>query len=69
MTEKPLLIAREEMAEEIAQAIDRSKLPLIVVEPVLERFLSETRALIRQEYEKEKAAYEKAVEGEEGSEK
>jgi len=68
MKEKPLLIAREEMAEEISLAINRSKLPLIVVEPVLELFLSETRALIRQEYEKEKAAYEQAAEGEEASE-
>ena len=58
MKEKPMILVREDLTREIAEMINRSKLPLIVVEPVLEKLLTQTRVLIQREYEKEKADYE-----------
>lgn len=58
--EKPILIARAELAKDIADVINRSRLPLIIVEPILGDLLAEVQAKIQQQYEKEKEEYEVA---------
>ena len=61
MAEKTLLLAREEMVQQITDTIIRSGVPLIVIEPVMERMLTEVRAALQQQYQKEKTEYEAAV--------
>ena len=50
MAEKTLLLAREEMVQQITDTIIRSGVPLIVIEPVMERMLTEVRAALQQQY-------------------
>lgn len=59
--DKPVLVAREDMTKEIADAIYRSRLPMFVVEPVLEKLLAEVRVAVQQEYIKDKEEYEKRL--------
>ena len=56
--EKPILIAREELRQEIADTINNSNLHPIFIEPILEGFLAEVRASLNKQYLEEKAAYE-----------
>ena len=56
-----MLLAREEMINDIATAINQSHVPLPVVESVLKDMLNEVRIAIQQQYVKEKELYEKSL--------
>lgn len=57
--EKPLMLIREDFTNNIINLITESKLPLVVIEPILQNILSDTRVGLKKQYEKEKAEYEK----------
>ena len=57
--EKPLLLVREEFIEGLADLINQSRLPFIIIEPILNNFLENTRAGIQQQLSEEKKKYEK----------
>lgn len=57
--EKPLLLVREEFIEGLADLINQSRLPFIIIEPILNNFLENTRAGIQQQLSDEKNKYEK----------
>lgn len=58
---KPITMVREETKKALADVINNSGLPPFVIEPILVEFLNETRYAAQQQYEAEKAQYEKAV--------
>lgn len=60
--DKPFLIAKEDLTNEIVKAINGSGLHLGVVEPILEQILRTVREGIQIQYKKEKEEYDKNVE-------
>ena len=57
--EKPLLLVREEFMESLADLINQSRLPFVIIEPILEKFLENARGAIKQQLSDEKFRYEK----------
>ena len=58
---KPFSVAHADFKQELASLINRSGLPLFVVEYVLQDYLSEVKAVSKRQYQLEKAEYEKAL--------
>lgn len=63
--EKPIMLVRENFRCDMIKMIEESRLPLIVVEPILEKILESIRFSIQQQYEKEKQDYEKYLKSQE----
>lgn len=59
--EKPLLLIREEFMSDLADLINQSRLPFIIIEPILEKFLENARVGIKQQLSNDKAQYEKYI--------
>lgn len=59
---KTILMIREEFSQKLAELINESGLPLFIVEPLLANAASQVSNLVRQQYEQELAAYNKAQE-------
>lgn len=59
--EKPMLIARKEFIDNLTNLINSSKLPAIILEPILEDMLNQTKTAINQQYLTEKEEYEKSI--------
>ncbi len=57
--EKPLLLVREEFMSDLADLINQSRLPFVIIEPILEKFLENARGAIKQQLSDEKFRYEK----------
>lgn len=62
---KTLLIVREEFINEMAELINQSTLPLIIIEPILEKFLNSAKTGLREQYENEINEYEQSLKDEE----
>ena len=58
---KPITLVYEEFKQSLANLINNSGLPLFVVENVLQNYLIETRSVAKQQYEFDKAEYEKSL--------
>lgn len=56
--DKPLLLVREDFIKNMTNLINNSKLPVIILEPILQVFLNQTKYAIKQQYDAEKEAYE-----------
>lgn len=50
---KPILVARADMVQDLITIINQSGVPMSMVEPVLEKLLGEVRAILQQQYIKE----------------
>ena len=59
--QKPVSILREELVDKLAKEINESGLPALIIEPILEKFLNETRIAMKYQYEKEKELYEESL--------
>lgn len=57
--EKPLLLVREKFMSDLADLINQSRLPFVIIEPILEKFLENARGAIKQQLSDEKFRYEK----------
>ncbi len=66
--DKPIVLIREETKRKLADVINESGLPAFIIEPILSDFLNETRIVAQQQYEMEKARYEKSLEAEKAKE-
>lgn len=66
--EKPLLLVREEFMADLADLINQSRLPFIIIEPILEKFLENTRSGIQHQLSDEKRKYENYLKEKEKSE-
>ena len=60
---KPMLLAREDLVKQIADAVNNCDLPPIIVLGVLEIMYQQAAAAVDAEYKKEKEEYEKAISG------
>ena len=59
--DKPLLLVREDFIKNMTNLINNSKLPVIILEPILQVFLNQTKYAIKQQYDAEKEEYEKSI--------
>ena len=58
---KPITMVYEEFKQQLADLINNSGLPVFVIEPILQNYLSEVRTLVKRQYEYDKAQYEEAL--------
>ena len=59
---KPTLVAREEFTERLVELINTSGLPLAMVEPILNNACARVRATVQQQFEQDRARYEREME-------
>lgn len=58
---KPIMLLKDDFTNEMTDLINKSGLPLFVIEPILKDFLREVNAELRKQYEYEKMQYELAL--------
>lgn len=58
---KPLSVARQELIEQIVGDINNCKLPLFVVEYILQDILNTVKSTAQKQFEVEKAQYEQQL--------
>lgn len=57
---KPMLVIRQEFIEQIVNEINNCKLPLFVIEYILQDILNTVKTAVQQQFESEKAQYEQS---------
>ena len=60
---KPMSVARQEFIEQLVDDINNCGLPMFVIEPILQDLLGMVKATAQQQYEAEKAQYDKQMMG------
>ena len=58
---KPVMVAREEFAQKLADLCNDCGLPPVILQPLLERAAAEMSRLAQEQYAQEMAAYRKAL--------
>ena len=58
---KPITVAYEEFKQQLADLINNSGLPIFMIEPILQNYLTEVRALIKRQYEMDRSSYEASL--------
>lgn len=58
---KPITIAYEEFKQQLADLINNSSLPTLMIEPILQSYLNEIRTIIKRQYEADKSSYEASL--------
>ena len=58
---KPLSVVRQEFIEKLVSDVNNCKLPLFVIEPIVQDLLNMVRAAAQKQYEAEKAQYEQQL--------
>jgi len=58
---KPMSVARQEFIEQLVDNINNCGLPMFVIEPILQDLLGMVKATAQQQYESDKARYEKQI--------
>ena len=58
---KPMSVERHEFIEQVVSDINNCRLPLFVIESILEDILDTVRAAAQKQYEAEKAQYEQQL--------
>lgn len=58
---KPIMVAREEFAQRLADLCNDSGLPPVILQPLLEKAAAEVSRLAQEQYAQEMAAYRKAL--------
>ncbi|KAI4438995.1 hypothetical protein C824_001481 [Schaedlerella arabinosiphila] len=59
--EKTVLMLRDEFSTNMANLLNETKLPLYVIEPILQNFLNTTRLGIQKQLERETIEYKKSL--------
>ena len=59
--QKPLSVVRQEFIEQLVNDVNNCKLPLFVIEPIIEDLLGMVRSAAQKQYETEKAQYEQQL--------
>lgn len=57
--QKPITIERQEFAEALVDVVNKSELPLIIIEPIIKNLLDEIRNGIKKQTEIDQAEYAK----------
>lgn len=58
---KPIMVAREEFAQRLADLCNDSGLPPVILQPLLEKAAAEVSRLAQEQYVRETEAYRKAL--------
>lgn len=58
---KPVMVAREEFAQRLADLCNDAGLPPVILQPLLERAAAEMSRLAQEQYAQEMAAYRKSL--------
>ena len=58
---KPIMLLREEFAVNLSNLINKSGLPLFVIEPILQEVLGTVNVELKRQYEMEVAQYKQAL--------
>ena len=58
---KPITVVYEDFKQELANLINNSGLPAFIIEPILQSYLNETRAIMQKQYESDKAKFEESL--------
>lgn len=58
---KPMSVARQEFIEQLVDDINNCGLPMFVIEPILQDLLNMVKSTAQQQYEADKARYEKQI--------
>ena len=58
---KPMSVARQEFIEQLVDDINNCELPMFVIEPILQDLLNMVKSTAQQQYEADKARYEKQI--------
>lgn len=61
MITKPMSVVRQEFIDHLIDDINNCNLPLFVIEPILQNMLASVKAAAQQQYQEEKAQYEKLL--------
>lgn len=61
MLTKPMSVLRQEFIEQLVDDINKSQLPLFVIEPILQNLLNEVKVAAQKQYELDKAKYEQQL--------
>lgn len=61
MITKPMSVVRQEFIDHLIDDINNCNLPLFVIEPILQDMLASVKAAAQQQYQEEKAQYEKLL--------
>lgn len=59
--EKPFTVVYEDFRQDLANLINTSGLPVVIIENVLQSYLNEIKSIAKKQYEIEKAQYEKSL--------
>lgn len=63
--QKPITVAKQEFTEILVDMINESKLPLIIIEPIIKNLLEELQEGIKLQTDADRAAYTKYLEEQE----
>lgn len=66
--DEPILLVKKEFEKDIVSLINSSKLPLVLIEPILKDLLNDARLGLEKQYEQEKEAYEEYLNEKEAKE-
>lgn len=58
---KPVMLLREEFAMDLSNLINKSRLPLYVIEPIMQEVLGTINTELKKQYEYERMQYEQAL--------
>lgn len=56
---KPITLIRQEFIENVVKTVNESKLPLIIIEPVIRNLLNEIQKSLKQQVEADRTEYER----------
>lgn len=60
---KPMSVARQEFIEQLVDNVNNCGLPMFVIEPILKDLLIMVQTTAQQQYEVDRAQYEKQISG------
>lgn len=58
---KPITLIRQEFVDKLVEEINNCKLPMFVIEPILQDMLDQVRLMAQKQYEADKIQYEEQL--------
>lgn len=58
---KPITLLRQEFVDKLVEEINNCKLPMFVIEPILQELLDQVKIMAQKQYEADKMQYEEQL--------
>lgn len=58
---KPITLIRQEFVDKLVEEINNCKLPMFVIEPILQDLLDQVKVMAQKQYEADKIQYEEQL--------